>query len=404
MRANRQLSSRLPLVLSMFVGAVFLIAAAMKAWNGYRFISVILYLLPEQLESFELARGLALGLIAWEATLGAVLLSGWIRGWSLSMLGITLLVFSGVLLYLLTRSDAPGCGCLGLFVAGKAAHADAWLGLLRNAGLLAILGVIASERRGVWAIGGASPGAKPTGAARAFTLVELLVSMCIIAVLIGLTLPSLGAAKYSAKQTRSLAMQRQLVGSVHAYAADFKESFPYMATPGQAVGGVSIRGFTIPVSAGCFSDQAWHWASVIVPDYLPCDRAAVELPEARQYLEYLGYPEHVIRSRYFISYNTFAGARYWEQDHSGDPADLHATGMRDVAFPSRKGLILDTAIGILANERGAGRTAYCAALVDGSARAFDDSSVNDENLVIPNYLPGRHPVLNTRRGLSGVDF
>src|SRR5688572_8459806 len=61
---------------------------------------------------------------------------------------------------------------------------------------------------------------------RAFTLVELLVVIGIIAVLIGILLPSLSRAQRNARMTACLSNQRQLILAVFMYAQDNKGTFP----------------------------------------------------------------------------------------------------------------------------------------------------------------------------------
>src|SRR5690348_16096505 len=61
---------------------------------------------------------------------------------------------------------------------------------------------------------------------RAFTLVELLVVIGIIALLIGILLPSLARAREQAKKTACLSNLRQVHQSFAIYAGDNKDQVP----------------------------------------------------------------------------------------------------------------------------------------------------------------------------------
>ncbi|BAM02770.1 type II secretion system protein [Phycisphaera mikurensis] len=69
-----------------------------------------------------------------------------------------------------------------------------------------------------------SPPAPSTRAG--FTLIELLVVISIIALLIGILLPALGAARNTARLSACLSNQRQISIAYAVYAADFKETWP----------------------------------------------------------------------------------------------------------------------------------------------------------------------------------
>src|SRR5947199_72003 len=65
-----------------------------------------------------------------------------------------------------------------------------------------------------------------TGRSSAFTLVELLVVVGIIAILAGLLMPALAGAKQKANRIKCLNHMRQLQLSLTMYAADWEGQFP----------------------------------------------------------------------------------------------------------------------------------------------------------------------------------
>src|SRR5580658_5750940 len=70
------------------------------------------------------------------------------------------------------------------------------------------------------------------GLNKAFTLVELLVVITIIALLASLLLPALAAAKLQARQTQCLSNLKQLALAHTSYMADYDKDFPYLdSTP-----------------------------------------------------------------------------------------------------------------------------------------------------------------------------
>jgi prepilin-type N-terminal cleavage/methylation domain-containing protein/prepilin-type processing-associated H-X9-DG protein len=74
----------------------------------------------------------------------------------------------------------------------------------------------------------ASPAPRTPAAARpAFTLVELLVVIGIIAVLLGLLLPALGKAQESARVAVCLTNLRSVGQAIHAYANDHRGAIPF---------------------------------------------------------------------------------------------------------------------------------------------------------------------------------
>src|SRR3954470_10755926 len=82
---------------------------------------------------------------------------------------------------------------------------------------------------------------------RGFSLIELLVVIGIIALLIGILLPALSAAREQARRVACQSNLRQLMTAVMLYAGDNKNSLPFpnslaQETPPLGVNGILWRG------------------------------------------------------------------------------------------------------------------------------------------------------------------
>ena len=91
-------------------------------------------------------------------------------------------------------------------------------------------------------MGRLTPQPATIGPRRAFTLVELLVVIGIIALLMGILMPALSRARETARRTACASNLRQLALAVHMYASDFQNRLPFansetLETNGQWNGG-----------------------------------------------------------------------------------------------------------------------------------------------------------------------
>ena len=67
----------------------------------------------------------------------------------------------------------------------------------------------------------------PPRAQRAFSLIELLVTMAVIALLLGILLPVLPHVRDAARRTACASNQRQIGIAIESYKGDYREQFPY---------------------------------------------------------------------------------------------------------------------------------------------------------------------------------
>lgn len=91
----------------------------------------------------------------------------------------------------------------------------------------------------------------------AFTLLELIVVVAIIALLIAVLLPALASARREARLTRCLAQVRQVGVAGHSYVIEYKDTFPFPGPdwPDQLVAG----GFWPADKAGMFCPiEVWR--------------------------------------------------------------------------------------------------------------------------------------------------
>lgn len=247
----------------------------------------------------------------------------------------------------------------------------------------------------------------------AFSLIELLVTIVVIATLIGLALPSIAGVKRNAGLAKEGNMARQLSLALTLYQSDHNDRFPFFGVPGEPleylnIDGVELKGGT-SYPAHFFTHHRWYWASAIYPDYLDVHRADIEPEWRREFYETLDWPERVISVNFQMTATAFARPEFWTED---DPFGIDAhtetyllkhTTLADVRFPGQKGILghnLFSSAGLPATRE------MTLAMGDGSVRWIDwlnELDLPGKSVKRPWGATGFN-VDCTVDGLAGIDF
>lgn len=294
------------------------------------------------------------------------------------VLAIALISFSVAYLLQTALGSPPDCACLGVlsqFVQVRQSLAEV---LVRNAVLLALLVPSLAPSIAVINFGVRKPGVERSGLDRAFTLVELLVVISVVAVLVALAIPTLWGGRESARRASNLSNLCQLAVGWSTYANDAGGKLPYFIDPAQGIIKVDA-----PAGAGQleveFFDQSHMWPLLMAPTghTPPFGSAALFTPWTR--------PETRTTTSY-LSPCSFRvdPAHYDETTFQELPAQLRAIGIAEATFPAQKSLLATRMPPERAADLGGPGSSYAqrwgdgvtpAVMVDGHARDVPHSQL-----------------------------
>ncbi|MFN0011962.1 MAG: type II secretion system protein [Phycisphaerales bacterium] len=261
---------------------------------------------------------------------------------------------------------------------------------------------------------------------RAFTLIEIMVSISVIAVLVSLALPGLARAREGAKQTQALANIRT-VGSAFMMYADQYQYMPFVGKGRPPVGQAQTEG-TPPMDEDVLGvywwprgtiiatsdhwELAWLWPaplSVMFPwedhyaTWVSVGRRRT-LPETGQYI---GDIQRTISLRYSNAF--LASGQLWAKEPSAAPTEnlVRGTRITDVRSPARKVLLWDGDLSYLVREPERVGEHYKAptpmAFADGHAAVHDPTVAKGP---VKNPLSGYDAMTlhDTENGVAGEDY
>ncbi len=262
---------------------------------------------------------------------------------------------------------------------------------------------------------------------RAFTLVELMVVIGIIALILAIALPALGGARASAKQLLALSNVSQTQKMFEQYATDHGR-YPFRAAGDQPAGldepadpdAITFRwwpeGAVIIATTDHF-EQENLWYPIVAPleDWPTLAEVWVSpgkdthLPTLEELLD--GFDVDLTQI-FSISYSNSFVARpnLWTPDR-GDTVDrvaeLRPTRPAEVRSPAAKVMLWDHDLAYITDEveevGGHKKAMTPMAFADGHADALDPTEASEG---VPNPLRGgdSRTLHNTREGVHGFDY
>lgn len=254
---------------------------------------------------------------------------------------LLLLAYTVALLAQWAVAAPPNCDCLGLVMAHFRWLRDVRAALARNCLLIGLL--LPSLARGLAFRHGLSPTrpARPARRAdasaasaprRAFTMVELLIVVLIVAVSVALLLPALRATREQARTTVSLSNIRQHALVFSQYNADWRGAYPEFCDPRSYEFDVPLPSLGTSLTLRYFEQYIW-WNLVLADDYYGADpfHAVFHDPSNQE----PGYFTDYLYGCCFL-----ADPAYWRETTRLDPtSQWRATFQHEVVWPSRKVLL-----------------------------------------------------------------
>lgn len=164
---------------------------------------------------------------------------------------------------------------------------------------------------------------------RAFTLLELIVSIGVIALLVSLLAAPIGRVRESARDTVRQSQLRAHARAMTLYCTDSRDVFPYFFQPEATYNIVKIGSRT---GRARFFDSYWAWNLLIGP-------ASYEGGSLDNTFRPPGRRPPLISEWYFYSATLVSRPEFWRPETRIGPSQWLAVKFSEVRFPSAKALV-----------------------------------------------------------------
>lgn len=268
----------------------------------------------------------------------SIILSLNVRRAAIALAGM-LVIFTGLYMYQSIVSEAPDCNCLGKIKAFESLQASASYIIVRNMILIImlIMSLLFTKTSSKSMCCGsrhhdqAGNSVREDNTSRAFTAVELLVTLALISIIVAMLMPTLGSVRDRARDAQALAHLKQHSTVFALYSQDWNGLNPYFAE--QYATSTVVRGDRYTVSFSYFSSNTfWQFAllDIYYENYDINDPVFLS-PYQREYM--------IGDTPYKYSCSMIARPEYWDLRTRTGRDQLRPTRLHEIAYPSSKGLM-----------------------------------------------------------------
>ncbi len=207
------------------------------------------------------------------------------------------------------------------------------------------------------------PQKKGTASRNSFTLIELLITIMIIAILAAILLPALNKGRMKARQIQCTGNLKQISSATHMYLADNGDNLPYVCDTATNVTWDDLLGI------GRYDGRSLTWNDAI----------AVPLPFHRRTTTLYMCPEHNKNDSSRRSYSIVSSYVGGSTAAPGNPENTHGVAFREWSIKLSK--IPQASATLMYTER------------PSDVNYISDSSCNNINSVADQYGPGAELVV-----------
>lgn len=240
---------------------------------------------------------------------------------------------------------------------------------------------------------------------KAFTLVELLVSISVIGILLAITIPTLGEVFVIVKEHRTLDYQRHVMLELRGYVADHRGWFPYYGIPGTANAPLDYPPrLDNPSGVGTFDPDGLYWGQPLAWWW------KLELEGYNGALARNGPevdPEWDVQTRPYnaaaldwMTFAMFATPWYFENGRLPDARNHQPIAEHMIAYPAGKGILLRW--NTVRRSASESKAKHFVQFADGHAEQRALGSMLP-GVIVPSVTDGT-PVLSTKDGVLGRDL